>query len=110
SAGRFPSTSTWFPPGGPGRLISVNPSSPPNRSSGRRPPITFPKTSKPQRDRTRHDMRILLAMGTRPEIIKLGPVHAALQATQAQTEVFWSGQHVELAEGLMDLFHISVDH
>jgi UDP-N-acetylglucosamine 2-epimerase len=55
-------------------------------------------------------MRILLAMGTRPEIIKLGSVYAALQATRAETEVFWSGQHVELAEGLMELFDISVAH
>ncbi|HEY0120358.1 MAG TPA: UDP-N-acetylglucosamine 2-epimerase (non-hydrolyzing), partial [Rhizobium sp.] len=53
-------------------------------------------------------MRILLALGTRPEIIKLGPVHAALRQTHAETEVFWSGQHVELAEGLLDLFDIPV--
>ena len=49
-------------------------------------------------------MRILLVFGTRPEIIKLGPVYRALNDAGADIDVFWSGQHVELADGLLDLF------
>jgi UDP-N-acetylglucosamine 2-epimerase len=49
-------------------------------------------------------MRILLVFGTRPEIIKLGPVFRALNDAGADIDVFWSGQHVELADGLLDLF------
>jgi len=55
-------------------------------------------------------MRILLAFGTRPEIIKLGPVYRALRAGGAHVDVFWSGQHVDLAEGLTELFGIKVTH
>ena len=55
-------------------------------------------------------MRILVAFGTRPEIIKLGPVCRALQRTGVDLDVFWSGQHVELAAGLLDLFGIAVTH
>jgi len=55
-------------------------------------------------------MRILIALGTRPEIIKLGPVYRALRAGGAQVDVFWSGQHVDLAAGLMELFDIRVTH
>jgi UDP-N-acetylglucosamine 2-epimerase len=55
-------------------------------------------------------MRILVAFGTRPEIIKLGPVCRALQHSGIELDVFWSGQHVELAAGLLDLFGIAVTH
>jgi UDP-N-acetylglucosamine 2-epimerase len=54
------------------------------------------------------NMRILVACGTRPEIIKLGPVCQALKRAGAELEVFWSGQHVELAAGLLELFDVSV--
>jgi UDP-N-acetylglucosamine 2-epimerase len=54
-------------------------------------------------------MRILVAFGTRPEIIKLGPVCQALRRKpQVTMDVFWSGQHLELAAGLLDLFDIPV--
>ncbi len=53
-------------------------------------------------------MRILVAFGTRPEIIKLGPVCSALRRKGADLDVFWSGQHIELAAGLLDLFGIEV--
>jgi UDP-N-acetylglucosamine 2-epimerase (non-hydrolysing) len=53
-------------------------------------------------------MRILVAFGTRPEIIKLGPVYTALRRTDVELDVFWSGQHIELARGLLDLFDIEV--
>jgi UDP-N-acetylglucosamine 2-epimerase len=55
-------------------------------------------------------MRILVAFGTRPEIIKLGPVCTALKAAGAEVDVFWSGQHIELADGLLDFFGITVTH
>lgn len=53
-------------------------------------------------------MRVLVAFGTRPEIIKLGPVCIALQRAGVDVDVFWSGQHIELAAGLLDLFGIDV--
>ncbi len=53
--------------------------------------------------------RSLMVFGTRPEIIKLGPVYRAMRARQrAHVEVFWTGQHVDLADGLIDLFEIDV--
>jgi UDP-N-acetylglucosamine 2-epimerase len=56
-------------------------------------------------------MRILVAFGTRPEIIKLGPVCRELSRKPGvELDVFWTGQHVELAEGLLDLFEINVTH
>lgn len=53
-------------------------------------------------------MRILVAFGTRPEIIKLGPVYRALKETKAEVHALWTGQHVELAAGLLDLFGIEI--
>jgi UDP-N-acetylglucosamine 2-epimerase len=54
-------------------------------------------------------MRILVAFGTRPEIIKLGPVCQALQRRKdIDLSVFWTGQHIELAAGLLQLFEIDV--
>src|SRR5438876_11940459 len=55
-------------------------------------------------------MRILVAFGTRPEIIKLAPVCRALQRSGADLDVFWSGQHIELAAGLLELFKITVTY
>ncbi|WP_134495451.1 non-hydrolyzing UDP-N-acetylglucosamine 2-epimerase [Microvirga pakistanensis] len=56
-------------------------------------------------------MRILVAFGTRPEIIKLGPVCLELSRKPGvELHVFWTGQHVELAAGLLDLFEINVTH
>src|SRR5262249_17235543 len=55
-------------------------------------------------------MRILVAFGTRPEIIKLAPVCRALQRSGVDLDVFWSGQHIELAVGLLELFNIAVTY
>jgi len=55
-------------------------------------------------------MRILIAFGTRPEIIKLGPVYRALRESGAHVDVFWSGQHIDLADGLLDLFEINLTY
>lgn len=54
-------------------------------------------------------MRILVAFGTRPEIIKLAPVCQALRRQGIKTDVLWTGQHVELAAGLLDLFGLTVN-
>jgi UDP-N-acetylglucosamine 2-epimerase len=56
------------------------------------------------------EMRILVAFGTRPEIIKLGPVYRALREAGAHVDAFWSGQHIDLADGLLDLFEIRSTH
>ncbi|WP_420132067.1 non-hydrolyzing UDP-N-acetylglucosamine 2-epimerase [Rhodopseudomonas sp.] len=54
-------------------------------------------------------MRVLLAFGSRPEIIKLAPVYQALdRRPDVQTDAVWTGQHVELAAGLLDLFDIQL--
>jgi UDP-N-acetylglucosamine 2-epimerase len=55
-------------------------------------------------------MRILVAFGTRPEIIKLAPVCRALQRTGVEVDVFWSGQHIELAAGLLEFFKLTVTY
>lgn len=56
-------------------------------------------------------MHILIAFGTRPEIIKLAPVYHALSDNpDVKLDVFWSGQHIGLASGLLDLFHIDVTY
>lgn len=58
-----------------------------------------------------HALRILLAFGTRPEIVKLGPVVQALKHIPGvKLDVFWTGQHIELAAGLLQLFDIDVTH
>ena len=52
--------------------------------------------------------KILIVFGTRPEIIKLGPVHNALvRRKPLAVDTFYSGQHIELADGLLDLFSIA---
>ena len=56
-------------------------------------------------------MHILVTFGTRPEIIKLGPVCQELsRRPDAELDVFWTGQHIELAAGLLDFFEITVTH
>lgn len=55
--------------------------------------------------------RSLMIFGTRPEIIKLGPVYRAIRAQRGATvDVFWTGQHVDLADGLLELFNIDVTY
>ena len=55
--------------------------------------------------------RALVVMGTRPEIIKLGPVYRQLRSMKnVDVDVFFSGQHVELASGLLELFDIQVTY
>ena len=52
-------------------------------------------------------MRVLVTFGTRPEIIKLAPVCRALTKHGVAHDVFWTGQHIELANGLLKLFDIT---
>ena len=54
--------------------------------------------------------RSLIVFGTRPEIIKLGPVYQALKHHDAcEVHTCWTGQHVELADGLAEIFDMRID-
>lgn len=56
-------------------------------------------------------MRICVVFGTRPEIIKLGPVIRALKTQNGvHLDVFATGQHIDLAAGLLELFEIDVTY
>lgn len=55
--------------------------------------------------------RVLVVLGTRPDIIKLGPVCRALKRqADVIVETFWTGQHIELADGLIELFDLDITH
>lgn len=53
---------------------------------------------------------VLISVGTRPEIIKMAPVHAALR--QRGLPVAWvhTGQHREMADSLYQFFGIQPEH
>lgn len=54
---------------------------------------------------------VLLICGTRPEIIKMAPVYAALQAsTKLRPRLLHSGQHTDLAWPLYEFFGMTVDY
>ena len=52
---------------------------------------------------------ILLAMGTRPEIIKMAPVYHALKQAGHSTVLLHTGQHSEMATTLYNFFEITPD-
>lgn len=54
--------------------------------------------------------RLLLCMGTRPEIIKMGPVYHALKAAGMQPVLLHTGQHEEMAWPLYEFFDMAPDH
>ncbi len=55
-------------------------------------------------------MRICITLGTRPEAIKLAPVIQAFkQHPEFQTQVVLTGQHREMVEQVMSLFHLQAD-
>jgi UDP-N-acetylglucosamine 2-epimerase len=55
-------------------------------------------------------LRVLIAMGTRPEIIKLAPLIWAAQSHPAiEAIVCHSGQHSDLAEPMLDYFQLKPD-
>ena len=54
--------------------------------------------------------RVVIALGTRPEAIKMAPVHAALRAVPGlEVRVVLTGQHREMLEDALDLFELPVD-
>ncbi len=55
-------------------------------------------------------IRVMIAMGTRPEIIKLAPlIWAAKQHPLIEAIVCHSGQHADLAEPMLDYFELQPD-
>ncbi|MBT2326733.1 UDP-N-acetylglucosamine 2-epimerase (non-hydrolyzing) [Variovorax paradoxus] len=53
---------------------------------------------------------VILCMGTRPEIIKMAPVHRALRSVDLPTLVLHTGQHDEMAWPLYEFFGMRPDH
>jgi UDP-N-acetylglucosamine 2-epimerase (non-hydrolysing) len=54
--------------------------------------------------------KILLSMGTRPEIIKMAPVYFELKRQGAEPIVLHTGQHSDMATSLYELFGITPDY
>jgi UDP-N-acetylglucosamine 2-epimerase (non-hydrolysing) len=55
-------------------------------------------------------IKVCIALGTRPEAIKLAPVIQAFARSPAfETEVILTGQHREMVEQVMQLFHLKAD-
>lgn len=54
-------------------------------------------------------MKVLVVLGTRPEVIKLAPVIAALQQ-RVEVKVCASGQHREMLQQALDAFGLRPDH
>lgn len=55
-------------------------------------------------------VKILVALGTRPEAVKMAPVILALKDRGFDTEVLFSGQHCSLAQPVFDIFGITPDY
>lgn len=56
------------------------------------------------------EIRILLSMGTRPEIIKMLPVYFALKERGVAPMILHTGQHSDMAEALYELFGVKPDY
>src|SRR2546423_13262236 len=54
--------------------------------------------------------RVLVAIGTRPEAIKLAPVVRAARAAWMDVQVCVPGQHREMLRPILELFDIAPDH
>lgn len=55
-------------------------------------------------------MKVLVAMGTRPEVIKLAPVIIELRKTPGfETHVCLTGQHREMVSAVLDFFEVRED-
>ncbi|MCY3601375.1 MAG: UDP-N-acetylglucosamine 2-epimerase (non-hydrolyzing) [Gemmatimonadetes bacterium] len=56
--------------------------------------------------------RILIVIGTRPEAIKMAPVHDALRRLEPafETKLALSGQHLDLVEPALDIFGLAPDY
>lgn len=56
-------------------------------------------------------IRVCITLGTRPEAIKLAPVIQQFQQAQTlETQVVWTGQHMEMVAQVMKLFELQADH
>jgi UDP-N-acetylglucosamine 2-epimerase len=55
-------------------------------------------------------LKVLLSMGTRPEIIKMAPVYQALERAGVDVAVLHTGQHEEMAWPLYEFFGIPLPH
>ena len=57
-------------------------------------------------------MRVMTIFGTRPEAIKLAPVIQQIQtrSDQIQSIICVTGQHREMLDQVLDLFHIEADY
>ena len=53
---------------------------------------------------------VLISVGTRPEIIKMAPVHAELRRRGLPVAWVHTGQHREMADALYDFFGIEPEH
>jgi len=55
-------------------------------------------------------MKVCITLGTRPEAIKLAPVIQQFQRSpHFQTQVILTGQHREMVDQVMELFHLKAD-
>lgn len=54
--------------------------------------------------------KILVAFGTRPEIIKLAPVIGQLSEEKIELKILHTGQHDELADEMLNFFDITPDY
>ena len=55
-------------------------------------------------------MKTLVALGTRPEAVKLAPVVMALRDAGVETELLFSRQHEALAQSVFDIFRLVPEH
>ena len=53
---------------------------------------------------------ILISVGTRPEIIKMAPLHAELRRRGLPVAWVHTGQHREMAQPLYEFFGIEPEH
>ncbi|MCX7219593.1 MAG: hypothetical protein NTY70_11855 [Burkholderiales bacterium] len=53
--------------------------------------------------------KILLCMGTRPEIIKMAPIYHELKACNIETLLLHTGQHQDMADPMYGFFKIVPD-
>lgn len=58
----------------------------------------------------RSDSPVLISVGTRPEIIKMAPVHAELKRRGVPCAWVHTGQHRDMADALYDFFGIEPEH
>lgn len=57
-----------------------------------------------------HQQRVCIILGTRPEAIKLAPVIQVFQnSPDLELQVILTGQHREMVEQVMQLFHLKAD-